>query len=217
MDSRACDLTTLEATISRWPGVHRRRTKTQVVFSVSGRSFSWLSPKVRMVQIAPPLGPRNTTRRLQRHGSLARVINQRTGQEDAAYDDPGRRLEPRFAYPGFMCSQTPQEEAESLVRQAYERVSNSRPACGDPPVASSRVIQVPMEEDLVRSLDSWSQKLGRSRADIIREACRRYVKRAEREESDRIYREGYDRVPEEPIMALTQASLLAQVLPKEEW
>lgn len=116
-----------------------------------------------------------------------------------------------------MCSQTPQEEAESLVRQAYERVSNSRPACGDPPVASSRVIQVPMEEDLVRSLDSWSQKLGRSRADIIREACRRYVKRAEREESDRIYREGYDRVPEEPIMALTQASLLAQVLPKEEW
>ncbi|MGH2544791.1 MAG: ribbon-helix-helix protein, CopG family [Ardenticatenaceae bacterium] len=81
----------------------------------------------------------------------------------------------------------------------------------------TKVIQVPMEEALVRALDSWAQELGRSRADIIREACRRYLKHVEREELDRVYREGYDRVPEEPIMARTQAALLAEVLPREDW
>ena len=84
-------------------------------------------------------------------------------------------------------------------------------------MAVAKVIQVPMDESLMKALDSCSQKLGRSRADVIREACRRYLKHLEREEMDRIYREAYDRMPEEPIMAHTQVALLSDVLPKEEW
>lgn len=84
-------------------------------------------------------------------------------------------------------------------------------------MVAKKVIQVPMEEALVQMLDSWSQKLGRSRADMVREACRRYLKRVEHEDLDRNYREGYDRFPEEPIMAHTQVALIAEVLPKEEW
>lgn len=239
--TRMCDAGVLEAAVSLWPGVHRRQARIQVVFSVSGVTFLWISPGSGMVQIPPALGPRLVTRRLERHGSRVKVIRQRTGEQDAEYYDPGLRLEPRWSYPGLMCSRTPQTEAESLVRQAYELVqSKGQPADGArpprrlhalPPNGSQRgssgsaphagitprVIQVPMEEELVQTLDSCSQKLGRSRADIIREACRRYLKRIEREELDRIYREGYDRLPEEPIMALTQAGLLAEVLPKEEW
>ncbi len=82
---------------------------------------------------------------------------------------------------------------------------------------SLRIIQVPMEEDAVQSLDSLAQRLGRSRADVIRVACRLYVKQIEREELERIYKEGYERVPEEPIMALAQEAMLSEVLPKEEW
>lgn len=234
--AKVCDLSTLEAFVAQLPKVHRRQTQNQVVYSVSGLNFLWLSPSTGMVQIAPPLGPGQETRRLVRDGEHIRVIRQKTGKQDAEYHDPSLRLKPLWSYPGFMCSQTPQDEAESLVRQAYEQVqSNSHPTGrqrltstprssspsssqnGDTPFPANKVIQVPMEEELVQTLDSWSQKLGRSRAGIIREACRRYLKRLEREELDRIYREGYDRFPEEPIMALTQASLLSQVLPKEEW
>lgn len=229
--SKLCGLAELEATVRRWPGVSRRTTKTQIILSREGTNFCWLSPGNGMVQIAPPLGRSNVTRRLERQGAHVKVIRQRTDGIDAEYDDPGSCLEPRFSYPGFMCSRTPQSEAESLVRQAYEQApSNSSATVRSTPHAPSRrgnksgdpsfsnkVIQVPMEKELVQALDSWSQKLGWSRAEIIREACRRYLKRLEREELDRAYKAGYDRIPEEPTMALTQAALLGQVLPKEEW
>ena len=230
------DFNTLEAIISRWPGVQLRETPTQAVYSVAGVNFVWLTPGTGMVQVYPSLGPDQRTRRLERHGSQVKVIRQRTGARDAEYYDPGRRLNFAFSYPGFRCSQVPQDEAESLVRQAYEQARSSGLSSGslrsagrtsaslpngnqrrDPTSTSHKVIQVPMEEALVQTLDSWSRELGRSRADIIREACRRYLKHLEREKLDRIYREGYDRFPEEPIMALTQEALLGQVLPKEDW
>ena len=237
--SITCDINTLEAIIARWPGVEGpflSKGGSQVIFSIAGVKFTWLSPGIGMVQLYPPLGADQGTRRLERHGSQVTVIRQRTGQQDAEFYDPGRRLEFKWSYPGFMCSQVPQDEAESLVRQAYEQARSAGPVAsgprgageplasspyasqrGNPTSPSSKVVQVPMEEALVQSLDSWSKELGRSRAEVIREACRCYLKHLEREKLDRIYREGYDRFPEEPIMALTQQALLSQVLPKEDW
>jgi hypothetical protein len=39
----------------------------------------------------------------------------------------------------------------------------------------------------------------------------------EKEEWIRGYKEGYERIPEEPALAETSAALLALILPKEEW
>jgi hypothetical protein len=230
----ACDINKLEAIISRWPGVDSYPSKggSQVIFEVAGKKFCWLTPGTGMVQVYPSLGANQVTRRLERHGSHVKVIRQRTGAQDAEYYDPGRHLEFKWSFPGFMCSQAPQDEAESMVRQAYEQAQRSgipRSAgetgaslpngnqSRDAASSSPKVIQVPMEETLVQTLDSWSRELDRSRADIIREACRRYLKHLEREKLEKLYREGYDRFPEEPIIAHTQEALLGQVLPKEDW
>ena len=80
-----------------------------------------------------------------------------------------------------------------------------------------RVIQVPMDDALLDALDSISQSQGSSRAEFIREACRRYVKALQDEELDHEYQEGYRGVPEEPALAEAQASLAGQVLPEEIW
>jgi len=230
--SKSCDLGELETAVCQWPGVRRHVTKAQIVLSRGETKFCWLSPGTGMVQLAPPLGRRNVTRRLERDGARVRVIRQRTGHIDAEYDDPGQQLEPRWSYPGFMCSRTPQDEAEFLVRQAYEQAQSNSDARvksvrdglspygsqgGQPPFSSNKAIQVPMEQELVQALDSWSQRIGQSRAEIVRVACRQHLRQLEREQLDRIYKQGYDRLPEEPIMALTQAELLGQVLAKEEW
>lgn len=80
-----------------------------------------------------------------------------------------------------------------------------------------RVIQVPMDEALLEALDSVSQRRASSRAEVIREACRRYLKALQDEELDRQYQEGYRRVPEEPALAQAQTSLAGQVLSEEIW
>ncbi len=230
---RTCDVEALKATISQWPGVVRYGTSTYNIYLVEGRKFCWIPKSGTMVQIAPPLGRDEKTRRLKRTGASVEVVRNRTGEVEARYHDPRQRLESLWSHPGFRPSRTTQVEAESLVQQAYRQaqanrggrvpgtereLSPSARRSGEAPSTSSnRVVQVPMEAELVQALDSWSHKFGRSRANVIREACRRYLAGVEREELDRIYREGYERVPEEPIMALTQASLLAEVLPSEEW
>ncbi len=82
---------------------------------------------------------------------------------------------------------------------------------------STRVIQVPMEKELLEALDLLSRAEGRSRADLIREACRLYLRRMEQERLDREYIEGYVRVPEGLALSEAQAALAGQVLPEEEW
>lgn len=80
-----------------------------------------------------------------------------------------------------------------------------------------KVIQVPMEADLLQALDSRSKQDGRSRAELIREACRHYLRRLEVEQLEQVYQDGYLRVPEGRELGEVQASLTAQVLPKETW
>lgn len=80
-----------------------------------------------------------------------------------------------------------------------------------------KVIQVPVDEELLVALDETSRKQNKARAELIREACQRYLERVESEELDRLYKEGYQRVPEEPELGEAQIGLAGEILPKESW
>jgi metal-responsive CopG/Arc/MetJ family transcriptional regulator len=84
-------------------------------------------------------------------------------------------------------------------------------------VVSAKVIQVPIDQELSEALDSLSETEGRSRAELIREACRLYLRRLEEERLNREYVKGYVRIPEEPALGEAQAALAGRVLPKEKW
>ena len=84
-------------------------------------------------------------------------------------------------------------------------------------MSSRKIIHVPMEEDLLAALDARSKKEGRSRAELIREACHILLRRWEEEEMDRVYVEGYRRIPEDPALGEAQIALLGQVLPEDNW
>ena len=80
-----------------------------------------------------------------------------------------------------------------------------------------KVIQVPVEEELLKSLDSLSKKQRKARAEIIRQACLRYLQQIEQEEMDKLYQQGYIRIPEEPEIGEIQIAVSGEVLPGESW
>ncbi len=82
---------------------------------------------------------------------------------------------------------------------------------------AKRTIQVPVDEDLLQALDKVSHKLQKARSEVIRQACKRYLTQMEDEELDRLYQQGYKKVPEEPELGEMQINLTGQVLPKETW
>lgn len=88
------------------------------------------------------------------------------------------------------------------------------------PKKKSKIIQVPMPEELVESLDRLSYERGESRAFVIREAAAKYVARAEDAEKARRYIEGYEKFPEdEEEIGLAEASTreLSKRLAQDEW
>lgn len=80
-----------------------------------------------------------------------------------------------------------------------------------------KVIQVPVDEELLIALDRVSRKQQTARAELIRKACRRYLEQVEAEELDRLYQQGYERLPEEPELGQAQTTLAAEILPAESW
>ena len=80
-----------------------------------------------------------------------------------------------------------------------------------------KVIQVPVDEDLLIVLDQLSRKQRKARSEFIRHACQRYIEQLESEELDRLYQHGYDRLPEEAESGEAQITVACEVLPKEEW
>ena len=80
-----------------------------------------------------------------------------------------------------------------------------------------KVIQVPVNEELLSALDQTSRKQNKARAELIREACQCYLTQVESEELDRLYREGYERVPEEPELGQAQIGLAGEILSEEAW
>lgn len=82
---------------------------------------------------------------------------------------------------------------------------------------AKKVIQVPVDEKLLSSLDYMAKKRGQPRSQVIREACLSYLKQVEQEKMDEIYKEGYKKIPEKPAVGKTQAALISKVLSEENW
>jgi metal-responsive CopG/Arc/MetJ family transcriptional regulator len=80
-----------------------------------------------------------------------------------------------------------------------------------------KIIQVPIDEELLVSLNRVSNKQGRARAELIREACLSYLRQIEEDEMDVIYRKGYAKIPEKGGIGRAQAALTASVLPRGRW
>jgi metal-responsive CopG/Arc/MetJ family transcriptional regulator len=80
-----------------------------------------------------------------------------------------------------------------------------------------KVIQVPVDEQLLIALDHTSRKQHKARAELIREACQCYLEQVESEELDRLYQQGYERMPEEPEEGEGQIDLAGEILPEESW
>jgi len=80
-----------------------------------------------------------------------------------------------------------------------------------------KVIQVPVDEELLIALDRRSRKQNKARAELIREACQCYLTQVESEEMDRSYQQGYERVPEGVELGDAQLGLAAEILPEESW
>jgi hypothetical protein len=82
---------------------------------------------------------------------------------------------------------------------------------------SKGIIQVPMEEELLRQIDAAAGIVAESRAAFIREACQQRLKSLHAKELDRLYIEGHQRRPENLDWAQSSAKLLSKRLPKEKW
>ncbi len=83
-----------------------------------------------------------------------------------------------------------------------------------------KIIQVPMNEDLLERLDAYSSERGQSRSAFIREACAEYVAKLTEEELDRQYAEAYRKFPEgeeEAVWARMGEQELAKRLAEDEW
>ena len=82
---------------------------------------------------------------------------------------------------------------------------------------ASRIVQVPMEDEEAQALAGVARRLGRSRAELIRTACRQYLDRLAEVDRDVAYEAGYRSIPEATELAETSAALAGTVLPREHW
>ena len=80
-----------------------------------------------------------------------------------------------------------------------------------------KIIQVPMEEELIEQIDATAGVVAESRAAFIREACQQRLKSLHAKDLDRLYIEGHQSHPEDLDWAESSAKLLSKRLPKEKW
>ncbi len=81
----------------------------------------------------------------------------------------------------------------------------------------NKVIQVPMDERLLRAVTRSAKERQSTRAALIREACQDYLERLSEEALERKYVEGYRRKAESPAAGKVGIKLAAAVWPKEDW
>jgi metal-responsive CopG/Arc/MetJ family transcriptional regulator len=79
------------------------------------------------------------------------------------------------------------------------------------------VIQVPVDKELLESLDNLSKRQRKARADIIRQACHQLLERLKQEELDELYRRGYQKVPEDVEIGEAQIRMVGKIIPREKW
>jgi metal-responsive CopG/Arc/MetJ family transcriptional regulator len=80
-----------------------------------------------------------------------------------------------------------------------------------------KVIQLVIDEELLKGLDSLSKSKTKARSEIIRQACQRYLQQHKDEELDRIYRQSYIDLPEDPGTGEAQEIMMAEMHEAEEW
>ena len=83
--------------------------------------------------------------------------------------------------------------------------------------AVRKVIQIPIENELLERIDEPVEALAISRATFIREACALRLQGLDTKKLDRLYMAGYRKYPEHTQWAETGATLLSQILPEEKW
>jgi len=83
--------------------------------------------------------------------------------------------------------------------------------------ALKKIIQVPIEDELLVRIDETVGRVAESRAAFIRDACRSRLKTLEGHRLDRQYVDGYRRKPEDTAWARTTTRLLSKVLPRGKW
>lgn len=84
----------------------------------------------------------------------------------------------------------------------------------------NKVIQVPVPQELLDSLDSLTKKQGKSRSAVIREACAQYITAIEETEKIRRYIQSYQEAPEtdeEKAWAELGAQMAAENWGDEDW
>ena len=81
----------------------------------------------------------------------------------------------------------------------------------------NKIVQVPMEEELLNRIDATAGIVAESRAAFIREACQQRLKSLHAKELDQLYIEGHQKRPENLDWAKSSAKLLSKRLPKEKW
>lgn len=82
---------------------------------------------------------------------------------------------------------------------------------------AKKIIQVPIEDDLLKRIDETAGAVAESRAAFIREACKMRLKNLQIKELDRRYVEGYRKKPEDTAWAEISVKLLSRRLPREKW
>jgi len=82
---------------------------------------------------------------------------------------------------------------------------------------AKKVVQVPIDEQLLTALDRTSRKQHKARAELIREACECYLEQVEAEELDRLYQKGYERLPEESKLGEAQIAVAHEIFAEESW
>ena len=109
------------------PNVCERPEKTQLVYSVFGTSFCWITLMSDRIQIFPSLGKKeNRSRVIMRKGSEAMCVNRRSGGTEAKYYDPKKALRSSWSYPGFRADSVELDYGVSLIRQAYDQARSYR-------------------------------------------------------------------------------------------
>jgi metal-responsive CopG/Arc/MetJ family transcriptional regulator len=80
-----------------------------------------------------------------------------------------------------------------------------------------RTIQVPIEEELLKTIDEKAHLRFRNRSDFIRKACQQFINNLEEQEKEKIYVKGYQKTPEKVKVAEVSTKLASSILKKENW
>lgn len=80
---------------------------------------------------------------------------------------------------------------------------------------AKKVIQVPMDLELLQKLDDLSKSQGKARAELIRHACSLFLKDMETQQMDKLYQEGYMKMPENSEIGDAQAVIATEIMPRE--